>query len=268
MKYLLSIFTILIILFSCKKDKVHTGFAPAPQPSQSYLSSDFGDVNDVFYISNYNLTNFDSSITLGNNGIGQNWDYSTISFTTTIDTISFINPMLSNDYNLFSNSNINYIKNDGSNLFLSKSSDKIELIGTVLNVYGISVKDTLNDRLTKYKFPMTLGSEFSDSGSITIDTQMVYLGFPVSATININYRIISLIDASGFVNTPTGKYNCIRDKRTEYTNMTVNILGMNVYSTQDTLYQYNYWSKQKKWNVIEITTDQNDKIKSIGYLLN
>jgi len=267
MKNLLFFISIVIVALSCEKEKI-TNSAPVPQPPYSYLSSDFAGINDNFYINVYTLFPDDSAYSLGKSGIGQKWDYSTIPLSATIDTINFFDPSSSPDYYLFTNSNINLKKNDGSNLFLSKSSEKIDLVGIVLNVYGIDVKDTLDNPLTKYKFPMTLGSELIDSGSITLDTQMVYFGFPVSATISINYRINSIIDASGSVKTPTGTYDCVRDKRVEYTDMNVNILGMNVYSTKDTLYQYNYWTKAKKWNVIEITTDQKDKIKSIGYLLN
>lgn len=268
MKNFLFLILIAVVALSCKKEKNNSDINPSPTQPYSYLSSDFGDINDNFYISIYSLTPGDSSYSLGKTGTGQKWDYSTIPFSSIIDTINFFDPGSSPDYYLFTNSNINLKKNDGSNLFLSKSSEKIDLVGAVLNVYGIDVKDTLGNSLTKYKFPMTLGSELNDSGSTTIDTQMVYFGFPVSATININYKVKSLIDASGTIKTPTGTYVCVRDKRVEYTDMNVMVLGVSIYSTQDTLYQYNFWTKAKKWNVIEITTDQKDKIKSIGYLLN
>lgn len=265
MKQFLFFLALAILFFSCEKEKITN---PTPQQSYSYVSSDFGDVGDVFYINVYTVNIGDSTFTLGNAGRGQSWNYEAIPVSSTIDTIKFLNPSNSPDYPLFHNSNINLIRNNGTNMFLTKSTQKIDLTGTSLNVYGINVKDTLGNPYTMYKFPMALGSALIDSGSTTIDTQLVYFGFPVSATININYRINSIIDASGSVKTPTGTYDCVRDKRVEYQDMNVNVLGMNVYSTKDTTYKYDYWTKTKKWNVIEITTNQYDKIISIGYLLN
>lgn len=264
MKNILFFLALIIVIFSCEKEKIKP-LTSAPQQPYSYLSSDFGNVGDVFYM---NIVPGDSIYKLGNSGKGQTWNYEIIPLSATKDTIQFLNPSDSPDYLLFYNSNINFIRSNGTNIFLTKSTQKVDLIGTSLNVSGINVKDTLGNPYTMYKFPMTIGSELIDSGFTTIDTQMVYFGFPVSATITINYRINSIIDASGSVKTPTGTYECVRDKRVEYTDINVNILGMSVYSIQDTLYQYNYWTKSKKWSVIEITTNQNDKIISIGYLLN
>jgi len=256
------------LFFSCEKEKITHNGDTTPQTPYSYLSTDFANVGDVFYVNIYTLTQSDSLYSIGNIGNSQKWDYESIPLSSTIDTISLFDPLLSPDYVLFNNSNINIVKNDGTNNYLLKSDQYLKLTGTVINVYGIAVKDTLDDQLNTNKFPMTLNSSFSDSGSVTIDTQMVYFGFPVNAIINVNYHINSTIDASGSVKTPTGTYACVRDKRTEITSTNVNVLGMSVYSTIDTVYKYNFWSKSKKWNVIEIVTDKNDKIKTIGYLLN
>ena len=151
-------------------------------------------------------------------------------------------------------------------MFLNKSAQQINLIGISLNMYGITVKDTLGNPWTMFKFPMLLGANYVDSGSASVDTQIV-IGFPIDAVINIKYKVNSTIDAGGTVKTPTGTYQCIRDKRIEYQDMDVIVSGFSIYSTKDTIYKYNYWSKSKKWNVIEIETDKNDVVMSIGYLL-
>jgi hypothetical protein len=222
-------------------------------------------VGDEFRIVKHTVNAGDNAYLLGNTGEGQIWDYDSIPFSTTIDTTKLLNPSTHPDYAMFPTSNL-LIENSGGNMFLNKTTGQVDLVGIYADMNGTVIKDTLGNPWTVLKFPMAVGSAFKDSGATNIDAQIN--GSP--GRVKMRYYVDSKIDAGGTVKTPTGSYQCVREKRIERTGITVFtiILGqeISVYNTVDTAYKYNFWTKDKKWNVIEIETDKNDVIKNIGYL--
>lgn len=271
MKKILLFFAFAAVLISsCKKDDENSS-STTPQP-YSYTSSDIGGVGDTFKIAIHTVNAGDNAYLLGGISSGQIWDYDSIPFTTNIDTTILLNPSTSPDFSLFPNSNLLIPEGSQSSLFLNKSSQKVDLVGITTNMNGTPLKDTLGDPWTVLKFPMQLGANYVDSGSVSIDAQLDFGSGPVPARVKMKYRIISSIDASGTVKTPTGTYECVRNKRIEYQDVNIYaiVLGQEIpsYSDKDTTYKYDYWTKSKKWNIIEIETDKNNVVKTIGYLLN
>lgn len=251
----------IFIFFACKKDKEDTN---TTTPPYSYTSSDIAGIGDTFRIAYHTVNTGDTAYKLGVAASGQTWDYDSIPFSTNIDTSIFLNPTTSPDYGLFSASNLLLQQGQNQFMFLNKTSQQVDVIG-ISNDFGGGniVKDTLGNLWTVLKFPMQMGASYTDSGSVVADVG--------TNRVKMKYKIVSSIDASGTVKTPTGTYTCIRNKRIEYVDMNLFaiVLGQEVpiTSSKDTTYKYVYWTKSKKWNVIEIETDQNDVIKQIGYLL-
>jgi hypothetical protein len=265
--FFLALVTIVTII-SCKKDKENTTTTTTPY---GINSTDIGGVGDTFRLAIHPVNAGDNAYLLGSASSGQIWDYDSIPFSANIDTTIFLNPASNPDYSFFPTSNLLIPDGSQSSMFLNKSSQKVDLIGIKANMNGTIIKDTLGNPWTVLQFPMQLGSSYTDSGSVSIDTQFDFGSGLAPARVKMKYKLISTIDASGTVKTPTGTYECVRNKRIEYQafNVYAIVLGQEVsaFSSKDTTYKYDYWSKSKKWNVIEIETNQSDVIKSIGYLL-
>lgn len=269
MKKFLMIFAFAAVLISsCKKDDDNSTTTPLPY---SYTSSDIGGVGDTFRIVIHNVLPGDNAYLLGGISSGQIWDYDSIPFSTNVDTSILLNPNTSPDFSLFPSSNLLMPEGSQSSLFLNKTTQQIDLVGITTDMNGTPLKDTLGNPWTVIKFPMQLGASYIDSGSVSIDAQLDFGSGPVPARVKMKYKINSSVDASGTVKTPTGTYECVRNKRIEYQDVNIYaiVLGQEVpsYSSKDTTYKYVYWTKSKKWNVIEIETNKNDVVKSIGYLL-
>jgi len=268
-KFVLFIVVIALIAQSCKKDE-ETPSTPAPTAYQ-ITSSDIGGAGDEFKIVQYTLLPADT-FTVGATGQTLVWVYNPIPISTEVDTVTFTLPSAHPDGAFFTGSNLclNNHETDEMYMFLDKQSDKVDITGIWVAINGDTLKGNLSDRYTVLKFPMTYGASYSDSGFVSILTEMDYQGQMVPAKYEITFKINSSCNAEGNITTPLGTFKCVREKRTEINLFNVKIQmysqWIEAYNQADTSYHYSFWTKEKKWNVAELDVDITDKIITLGHL--
>ena len=258
------------VLFSCKKDKDEQPTNPTPSP-YTIVSTDFANAGDTI------LLNVDTTITQTLSlASGQNitWDYTVLS-SERIDSVIFYNPANTPGAQYFTGkSNIAMQPEQGQPLYfyLNKSTDKVEGVGIWANFQGSELHPEFTDRPIMVKFPANYNATLKDSSSLSA---IVDLGSNQYGKLEMKQYFDVLYDATGTVNLPNNKtYKCLREKRIEinktnvFVGMTPNGPWVPVQSNIDTTYSYNYFAKNKKWNVVSIIVNNftTNTIKEISYI--
>jgi len=268
-KSFLAIALIAIIFGSCKKDTINST-TTTPPAKYTINSSDVGDTT-TNYLMAKDTTNLDSFL-LGDPGEGKTWDFALAGNDKT-DTMKFLNPSSTPAASSFPTSNLVMMPEPGQEIYayLNKTDALLEMIGLYSNQQGIIMNAAHTDKQTIIKFPAYFGTSFTDAGAV--DVIVNYSGTWIKLEMRSNYS--SQIDASGKITTPTGTFDCIRDKRTEIQNSTMYISFSQTgpWTPQgnpsiDTTYLYNFYSKGKGYSVAEIKVKDltSNTITEIKYL--
>lgn len=232
-------------------------------------SSDVGaaGTNYIMAIDTTNLTGFSLDIA----GEGKVWDFALVSEDKK-DTMKFLAPASTPAASSFPTSNLVMMPIPGQEVYayLNKTDAVMETMGLYAIVQGITASASYTDKQTIMKFPLYFGTSFNDLGSV----DLIANGgtFWVKVEMRTNYSC--QIDASGKVTTPTGTFDCIRDKRTEIQNQKIYI-GFTQTGpwtqqdeTNDTTYTYAFYSKGKGYSVAEVKVVNftSNTINQIKYL--
>lgn len=270
MKNLLSIFIVLAVVFTaCKKDKEEPT-NPAPTPL-TIVASDFANAGDtiVMNVDSTNLSGF--TLTAGQNIV---WDFTTLAPDFT-DTTVFLNPSATQGAQYFAAiSNMALRPEDDPNvcLYLNKTNDKVEGVGFWANFQGTEVHPMYTDKPIMMKFPFSYNSNYKDSAYLT---DVVNLGPGQYAKLEMIQLYDIQVDGVGTIKLPNNKtYQVIRDKRTEiqhfniYMGFTQNGPWTPLQQQKDTVYSYNFYAKNKKWNVASVRVNNftNNVINRVEYL--
>ena len=223
-------------------------------------SSDFGTIGDsIFLAVNNNPT---ASISVGSTG-QQTWNFSSIGFGV-LDTIYFANPQTTGFSTIFpvatevtgNDNDLTYFNNNAG--FRAIDGQAGDLFGDG-NIYAVN----FNPDLTLLNFPATYLDSFLVSTVIdtTTDTSIVIPPLFNFDSIRIKRTIIynSKIDGYGFITTPAGTFNSIRQYRVEtqidtlYTHTTGGawaLAPLNA-TTSSTIHKYIWYSSLNKYQVFE-----------------
>ncbi len=267
-KSFLAIALLAIIFGSCKKDE--TPSSPSAPAKYTISSSDVGaaGTNYIMAIDTTNLTEFSLDVA----GEGKVWDFALVGEDKK-DTMKFLAPSATPAASTFPTSNLVMMPQPGQEIYayLNKTDAVMEMMGLYANQQGVIMSASHTDRQIIMKFPMYFGSSFTDAGAI--DLIFNYSGMWIKSEMRTNYS--SQIDASGKITTPTGTFDCIRDKRTEISNQAI-FTGLSqsgpwtAYGnpTSDTTYTYSFYSKGKGYSVAEVKVDNftSNTINQISYL--
>lgn len=268
-KSFLAIALVAIIFGSCKKDKTPT--SPSTPAKYTISSSDVGaaGTNYIMAIDTTNLTGFSLDVA----GEGKVWDFA-LAGEDKKDTMKFLAPSATPAASTFPTSNLVMMPQPGQEIYayLNKTDAVMEMMGLYTNQQGIVMSGSHTDRQIIMKFPAYFGSSFTDAGAI--DLIFNYNGLMwVKSEMRTNYS--SQIDASGKITTPTGTFDCIRDKRTEISNTSIFTSPLQTgpwtpYGTPtiDTTYTYSFYSKGKGYSVAEVKVVDftSNTINEIKYL--
>ena len=184
--------------------------------------SDFVGVGDVLYQS---IDENPSSIAVGNTGLNQVWDFSSLQQNSTRELL-FVSPIGTPYEVQYPNANLCMIEN-GFYSYYNKS---------ISGVYAHGVGDTVfNSPALFYPLPLTYNLNVSDGPIVVIDTALtgplLSLAIPPAlvsslsqglanradtALIKITNTTDFLIDASGEVIMPVGSYDALRLKSVKY----------------------------------------------------
>lgn len=270
MKKLLFVFALIaIIIASCKKDKPSTPTTPA---KYTISSSDVGDTT-TNYLMAKDTTNL-TSFSLGDPGEGKTWDFA-LAGTDAVDTMKFLGPSSTPAASSFPNSNLVMKPEPGQEIYsyLNKSTSNLEMIGFYADQQGLIMNANYTDNQIIMKFPSYFGTSFTDTGAV--DAISYFSTYFTWVKLEMRSNFSSQIDASGKITTPTGTFDCIRDKRTEIQNSKM-YTGPSQTGpwtqfgnpTIDTTYLYNFYSKGKGFSVAEIKVKDftSSTITEIKYL--
>jgi len=222
-----------------------------------YLSTDYPQASHAFYM-NVATTGL-SAFSLGSSGEGKIWNYTGLA-TDYVDTIKYLLPSQHLSSSAFPTAT--YVFSDNSmsipiDMFANLYTDSAVFIGGHENYSGFGMNMAINSNLTNMIFPSSIGTSFTDVGTIVKDTTIDYNGTMAPVTLKVTLNISSTIDANGVVTTSQGSFNCLRDHRIQITNLKVLLYGTIElpYGGSDTLRTYNYLNKEKGYPVVTIEVD-------------
>ncbi len=254
---------------SCKKDKDDAPNTPSPF---SIVSSDFANAGDtiIMYIDETNIALL--SLVPGQN---ITWDYSILSPDSEY-TVIFHNPSNTPGAQYFSSISNMAVQPEPDQpfyLYLNKTTDKIEGVGVWADVQGNEIHPSYTDKPIFFKFPITYNSILKDS-SFLVD--IISMGQGMYGKLEMIQKFDITYDGIGTIKLPNNKtYQCIREKKEEifitlvYVSISPNgPWGNPIQSTYDTTYSYNYFTKNKKWNVASVFVENfaNNEITSVEYI--
>ncbi len=269
-KNLFLIVMLCLSIISCKKDKDENPSTPGTT-QLSILATDFANAGDVILMSS-------DSTDLGSFSVlsGQNitWDYTALT-EERVDTVKFLDPNQTPGAQYFASiSNMAMQPEPGQPLYfyLNKTTEKIEGIGLWANFQGTEVHANFSDKPIPIKFPMTYNMSFNDSSYLET---VINVGPGQYGKMEMRQYFEVQYDGSGTIKLPNNKtYQCLREKRKEitkndfYMGFTQTGPWTLIDSQIDTGYFYNYYAKNKKWNVASVSVDNftNNTIQEISFL--
>lgn len=158
----------------------------------------------------------DASITVGANG-STSWDYSALMAHDTVETF-FVEIVNTPHAGTFPSSNLVAFQNGGTYTYFSKTSERLEVLGTSTSLDLDT--DTL-DLIIKYdnpatliEFPCTYQTTFTDTSKFSIGLPGSILGIPAVDSVAFGTTTYSTteVDAFGELTTPLGTFDVIRLK--------------------------------------------------------
>jgi hypothetical protein len=260
--------------------------------------SDFVDVGDVLYQSIDE--NPSSSISIGNVGLNQIWDFSSLQQNSTRQ-LSFISPVGTPYEGQYPDANLCMVES-GFYSYYNKSAS---------GVYAHGVGDTVfNSPALFYPLPMTDNLNISDGPIVVIDTfitgPFLSLAIPPALVFSLSQGLANradtaliritnttdfIVDASGEVIMPVGSYDALRLKSIKYISSELDVycsdsitgLGawvtnvpftsipfLNGFSNNETEYKYEWITNDASVDFLlaEIVVDSLDNIQNNVVFLN
>ena len=215
------------------------------------------------------------SVTVGNAGANQTWDYSTLGVEETT-TLTFAAPQWTPNGAAFPNSNLAMVINPNRIFYMNKSGSGLELVGFVGDLgYGTMVLNS-NDSETIVEMPMNYGDTYNDASLIDSTISAAGLPLPGVDSARVVRRIIHEyeVDAWGSLTTPNGTFDVLRQK-----SMTITVdsiwtkpvfpsLWVFFSEERDTTYGYAYWSNDTsaRFPLVELTVDENDNVEVADWM--
>ncbi len=243
-----------------------TSFSLSAFSQITVTDSEIVDVDDIIYIGYDN--NPSLSIMVGNSGLNQVWDFSSLQ-ASNVEVESYISPIGTQYAGLYPEANL-CLNVSGSLSYFDKSSDGIFVLG---------VSDTLfNSPALFLPLPLTYGMSITDGPIVVIDELItgtfLDLALPSSivslltnnlanradtALVKVTNTSEFLVDASGSLTTPLGTYDVLRLKEIKSIASVLNI-----YCT-DTITQLGMWFNDIPFSAIPMLSGLSNDQQEITY---
>lgn len=249
--------------------------------------ADIAGVGDIIYNASDSMPG--TSITVGNAGANQVWDFSTLQ-TNDWDTTEFISTAGTPYANLLPNANMcvnedgqfTYFKKDATGIYLLSMDDTILpqplMILPLPLTYGSNVvsdsitmmDSTLSGPVLDFFLPDSIAPFLTQFQAHTVD----------SFNIKVNFRTEFDVDAYGTITTPLGTFDCLRIKQafisqndmTAYCTDTITGLGSGWYfvdSEVDGDLAYQWWTNDAsvKFALAQLFVDSADNVLDAEFLI-
>jgi len=165
----------------------------------------------------------DASVTIGNAGASQTWDYSSGVVEHYEDTMVFTDPSLLPGAAAFPNANLALLEEvDSTYIFLDKNNSGLFLLG--VNNYQMGQLISNNIQNTLITLPATMGTSYTNTESFELfafplgvdpDGPAGPHGTVDSLKTTRNLDETSTVDAWGQITTPFGTFSSIRQNKTD-----------------------------------------------------
>jgi len=261
---LIVFFFVIISIFSCKKDEEETTAPTTTEPtdnnaeSTTITSDNFAIAGNDYYhkidtsdVNTIILLAIDSLVNL------------TMLSADDSDTTKYRNPSDFASYTDFPTANL-AMETDQYIIYMTKTTDKLEVIGVYMSFDTIEISIAFTDRLTLMEFPVSIGDSVSDygTGNTTITVPINGFDFPVTITVQMQNDYV--IQAQEKIETPIGIETCLKEFRSLNTILsTAPDMGQN---QNDTTLTYNYYSNNKADSYVAISLDADTNITKVRYL--
>ena len=182
--------------------------------------ADIIDVGDIFYQAHDTLP--DASISAGNAGANQTWNFSSLQVHE-YDTTEILNPSVTPFASSHPTANL-CIEDDGGYVYIKKDTNGAFILGVdgiVLDPSLLHIPLPLNSTTTGSTIPITIDSTIFDPAVLSFiisDTLAPYISYPIVTDKIDSLRVIVTessdyeVDAWGQLNIQLGTFDCLRLK--------------------------------------------------------
>ena len=182
--------------------------------------ADIIDVGDIFYQAHDTLPS--SSVSLGNAGANQTWDFSLLQVHD-YDTIEILDPFITPFISFYPTANL-CIENDGGYMYIEKGGNETVILGVddiVLDPSLLYVPLPLSASTAGSTIPITIDSTIFDPFILSLiisDTLAPYISYPLvtdkidSLRVIVTENSVYEVDAWGQITIQLGTFDCLRLK--------------------------------------------------------
>lgn len=197
----------------------------------------------------------------GGSGANQTWDFSAAIIDETLTTS--VQSVASTPYaSDFGSSNLAMTNGTGSYLYFNQNTSLLSTTGAAGDLLetGEIIVAPFSDPLKLHQFPRTYGSFFNDTYAFQAEADGAAFGV-YRIRLTHNGHVYDTTDAHGTLITPTGTYEALRVKSTDYTTDVIEVklsafFPWTPFTTlQDTSVSYSWHSKQEKLAIAEFAFD-------------
>ena len=260
-RFIIYTFVLAVAFASCNKDDDDETTTTTEEPANNNITitSDNFAVSGETYTHGIDTTDVDTLNLLAVNDIVDLTMLSADRF----DTTKYRDPAEFASHTDFPTANLAK-ETDQYIIYMTKTTDKLEIVGVYFAIDTIELSIPFTDRLTIMEFPISLGDSVSDYGTGSTTINVPYNGFNIPVTVSVQMQNNYVINAQEKIETPMGIETCLKDFRVLNTTMTTSPdFG---YGQNDTTMSYNYYSNNKADTYVEVSLDSDTNITQIRYL--
>ncbi|MBI1288737.1 MAG: hypothetical protein GC178_14310 [Flavobacteriales bacterium] len=234
----------------------------------SLISTDLTSIGDNI------LRYIDTIPTYGPGGAGANqtWDFSS-AVNDTLNNTSVVSVGSTPYSSTFSGSTYAMTNDNNSFLYFTHNTNTMETTGAAGDLLGTGeiIEAPFSDALTLHQFPRTYGSNFDDTYAFQAEADgSAFNVYRVRLT--HSGHVYDTTDAYGTLITPTGTYDALRVKSTDYTTNVIEVqisqfvpVWTNFATTQDTSVSYSWHAKEEMLAIAEYSYDSIGNPKQFVY---
>lgn len=198
----------------------------------------------------------------GGSGANQTWDFSG-AVNDTVNNTDVVSSGSTPYASTFSNTSYAMTNNSSSYLYFTQTGGNVYTNGAAGDLLGTGeiIEAPFSDALVLHVFPRTYGSYFNDTYAFQAEADGTPWGVE-RIRLTHSGHVYDTTDAYGTLITPTGTYDALRVKSTDYTTDVIEVqlfpfpaIFTPFATVQDTSVSYSWHAKDEKLAIAEFTYD-------------
>lgn len=212
-----------------------------------------------------------TTINFGNAGANQVYDFSNYQ-PMSYDTTLYL-ALTSTQQAKFPNADVAVTTDNYGFLYANTTTNAYLWEGLEGELQGLYTDVQFSPQPKFYQFPTDYGNNFTGTWGFTKTVSGASVGQPFVHQIRVTNTSTywDTIDGWGKVKTPYGEYDCLRQKRKEYSYTAIDIKltaispWSNFDNINDTTLTYGYLTKEAKGSIVSFTLDSLDNLKAVQW---